>query len=218
MGSRDVDVKSPDGFPARSRRARHPKTNRCWRGWRAFSALATSRSSLVLALALALLLALAAYAQGGSGPHGGSRLWMLGLEPVILVYILAVHPFMRRRWKRAMQSLEALAPHADGAGRRQRSSRRGEWVAVLLGALAGLALARRLPGADGWLWLYAEATSALTFALLAATIYGSCDALAPPRRALTRGAGAERVRRAPADAFRAMGAEPLARCSSAASA
>jgi hypothetical protein len=98
---------------------------------------------------------------------------MLGLDPVILVYILALHPFMRRRSKRAMQSLEALAPHADDVARPPRISRRGEWVAVVLGALAGLAIARRVPWADGWLWLYAEATSALTFALLAAAIYGS---------------------------------------------
>jgi hypothetical protein len=98
---------------------------------------------------------------------------MLGLNPVMLVYILVVSPFMHRRWECAMHSLEALAPHADGAAGPQRSSRRGEWVAVLLGTLAGLAVARRLPGADGWLRLYSEATSAMTFALLAAAIYGS---------------------------------------------
>jgi hypothetical protein len=45
-------------------------------------------------VALALLLALAAYAQGGSRQRVGSGLWMLGLDSVMLVYILAVHPFM----------------------------------------------------------------------------------------------------------------------------
>lgn len=128
---------------------------------------------VVVAVALALLLALAAYAQGASGQRGGSGLWMLGLNPVILVYILLVHPFMHRRWERAMQSLETLAAHADDAAPRQRRSRRGEWVAMLFGTLAGLAVARRVPGAEGWLRLYSEATSALTFALLAAAIYGS---------------------------------------------
>jgi hypothetical protein len=97
---------------------------------------------------------------------------MLGLDPVILVYILVVHPFMYRRWRRAMHSLEALAPHAAGAGRAKPAGRRGEWGAMLLGALVGLAVARRVP-AEGWLRLYAEATSALMFALLAAAIYGS---------------------------------------------
>jgi hypothetical protein len=126
---------------------------------------------VVLGLALALLLALAAYAQGGSGQPVGSGLWMLGLDPVILVYILAVHPFMHRRSERAMHSLEALAPHT--AGRPKPASRRGEWGAMLLGTLVGLAVARRLPGAEGWLRLYSEATSALMFALLAAVIYGS---------------------------------------------
>ena len=173
MGSRDVDVKSPDG-PADARARRTPFEDQ--------SLLAQLDSVLgpryttfvvVLALALALLLALAAYAQGETGPRSGSALWMLGLDPVILVYILMVHPFMHRRWERAMHSLELLAPHAEGAGRIRRGSRRGEWSALLLGSLAGLALAYRLPGAEGWLRLYYEATSALTFALLGATIYGS---------------------------------------------
>ena len=128
---------------------------------------------VVVAVALALLLALAFYAQGGSGQRGGAGPWMLGLDPVILVYILMVHPFMHRRWERAMHSLQALAPQAEGAAPAKRGDRRGEWAAVLLGILAGLALARRLPGAEGWLRLYFEATSALTFALLAAAIYGS---------------------------------------------
>ena len=128
---------------------------------------------VVIAVVLALLLALAVYAQGGRGERGGSALWMLGLDPVILVYILILHPLMHRRWKRAMHSLQVLAPHADGAGRPMRGRRRGEWAAMLVGSLAGLALAHRLPGAEGWLRLYYEATSALTFALLAAAIYGS---------------------------------------------
>ena len=128
---------------------------------------------VVLAVALVLLLALAAYAQGGSGQRGGSGLWMLGLDPAILVYILVLHPFMHRRWERAMHSLEALAPHAGAAARPQPASRRGEWGAMLLGTFVGLAVARRVPGAEGWLRLYSEATSALMFALLAAAIYGS---------------------------------------------
>lgn len=129
---------------------------------------------VVLALALALLLALAAYAQGGSGQRaGGSVRWMLGLDPVMIVYILAVHPFMLQRSQRAMQSLEALAPRAGDAVRPRTVRRLGEWGAVLLGALAGLVIARRLPGAEGWLRLYSEAMSALMFGLLAAVIYSS---------------------------------------------
>jgi len=72
-----------------------------------------------------------------------------------------------------MHSLEALAPPADGGGRAKPVSRRGEWGAMLLGALVGLAVAHGLPGAEGWLRLYSEATSALMFAVLAAAIYGS---------------------------------------------
>lgn len=128
---------------------------------------------IVIAIVLALLLALAASAQGMNAQHGGRVLGMIGLAPSILVYILLVHPSMHRRWDSAMRSLEVLAPEADGARRPSPNMRRGEWAAALLGSLGGLALAHRLPGADGWLRLYYQATSALAFGLLATAIYGS---------------------------------------------
>jgi hypothetical protein len=106
---------------------------------------------VVLAHALALLLALAAVAQGRSVQSLGPGFWMLALDPVILIYILGLHPFMHRRWERAMQSLEALAPNAGGAPK--PTGHRAEWGALLLGALVGLAVARRMPGVEGWLRL-----------------------------------------------------------------
>jgi len=173
MGLRYVDVKSPDGFPgARAGRVKSEDQSLLAQ-LESFLGFRYTAFIVVLALGLALLLALAAYAHGGSGQRVGSGLWMLGLDPVILVYILVVHPFMHRRWERAMHSLEALAPHAGGAGRAKPASRRGEWGAMLLGTLVGLVVARRVPGAEGWLRLYSEATSALMFALLASVIYRS---------------------------------------------
>jgi hypothetical protein len=80
---------------------------------------------------------------------------------------------MHRRWRRAIESLRALAPHAGDPVRGTRARRRGEWIAMLVGALLGVAVARHLPGIGGWLHVYCAATSALTFALLAAVIYGS---------------------------------------------
>lgn len=126
-----------------------------------------------LAVLLGTLLALAAYLDGGIRQHDGLSPWMAGLNPVILVYILALHPFMHRRWLRAMQSLEALAPHAANASPAGTAVRRGEWAAVMLGTIAGLAAARRGPAAHAWLWVYSEAVSALMFAMLGAAIYGS---------------------------------------------
>jgi hypothetical protein len=173
MELRRDDVKSPDGSaaaPPGPVKSEDPsllaRLDRCL-GPRYFPFVA------VLALVLGLLLVLAAHAQGASAQPVRSRLWMLALDPVILVYILLVHPFMQRRSQRAMQSLEALAPPAGGTARAKPASRRGEWAALLAGALVGLAVARGLPGVEGWLRLYAEATSALMFALLAATIFGS---------------------------------------------
>ena len=166
-------MKSPDCSPG-ARAGRTPSEDRSlFTQLDSFLGPRYTAFVVALALAMALLLVLAAYAQGGSGQRGRSALWMLSLDPVMIVYILMVHPFMHRRWERAIHSLESLAPHAAGAGRPKPGSRRGEWGAVLLGTLVGLAVARRVPGAEGWLRLYSEATSALTFALLAAAIYGS---------------------------------------------
>jgi hypothetical protein len=173
MQSSPVDVRAPDGSPdPRIGPMRH----------RDQSLLANLHAVLggrypafvaLLALALGILLALAAYAEAGGDTGFGRGLWMLALDPTIIVYILVVHPFMHRRWDRAMQALHALAPDARRAGPRAPASRRGEWIAMLLGALGGLAIARRMPGGEGWLWVYAEGTSALAFALLASAIHGS---------------------------------------------
>jgi hypothetical protein len=130
-----------------------------------------ARFCLLIALVMILLLALAAYAQGANGHGLRWALWLLGLNPVMICYILLVHPLMRRRWQRAMQSLHALAPRTDGDGQQVLISHRGEWVTMLLGALVGLVLTRDIP-VEGWLRLYSEATSALMFALLAGAIYG----------------------------------------------
>ncbi len=167
-----AEVKPPDDPPPRTRRT--PSEDQSLLA-QLYGLLGPRYIGFVVGVAvvLGLLLALAAYAQAGWAGRGGSALGMLGLNPVILVYILIVHPLMQRRWERAMHSLDDLALHSGSAGRPTRGRRRGEWVAMLVGALAGLALARRLPGAEGWLRLYYEATSALTFALLAAAIYGS---------------------------------------------
>jgi hypothetical protein len=173
MGLRYVDVETPDGCTGACAERMESDDRSLLARFESLLGPRYAAFIVVLALALALLLALAAYAQRGSAQPVGSNLWMLGLDPVILVYILGVHPFMHRRSARAMQSLEALSPRADGAGRPKPARRRGEWGAMLLGTLVGLAVARRVPGAEGWLRLYSETTSALMFALLAAVIYGS---------------------------------------------
>jgi len=173
MELRYADVKSPDDSPVACAGRTKSEDRSLLAQLDTFLGPRYIPFVVVLALALALLLVLAAYAQAGSWQRVGPGLWMLGLDPVILVYILVVHPFMQRRSQRAMHSLEALAPHAGAAGRPQPAGRRGEWAALLLGALVGLAVAHRVPGVEGWLRLYSQATSALMFALLAVTIYGS---------------------------------------------
>ena len=126
---------------------------------------------VVVAVALLLLLALAVEAQGANALRAG--IWPLGLSATITVYILLVHPFMRRRWQRAIQSLLALTPHGAGVAPHKPISQRAEWGAMLVGAVVGLVVARDTPDVDGWVRLYAEATSALMFALLAGAIYAS---------------------------------------------
>jgi hypothetical protein len=173
MGSREANVKSQGIFPE-APAAPMPLDGE--------SLLARLKSSLgprytafvvLVAILLGIPLALAAYAYGGIPRRDGTGFWLLGLNPAILVYILSVHPVMHRRWVRAMQSLEALKPHAGSAIPAGRAARRGEWAAMMLGALAGLVVARREPASEVWLWLYSEGVSALMFSLLAAAIYGS---------------------------------------------
>jgi len=126
---------------------------------------------VVVALTLILLLALAAEAQGVSALRAG--IWPLGLSATIIVYILLVHPFMRRRWQRAIQSLLPLTPHGAGAAPPRPVSHRAEWGAMLIGSIVGLVVARDTPDIVGWARVYDEATSALMFALLAGAIYAS---------------------------------------------
>jgi hypothetical protein len=173
MGLRHVDVKSPDGSAGAGAERTPSEDHSLLAQLDSLLGARYTAFVVVLALALALLLALAAYAHDGSWQRVSWGLRMVGLDPVILIYILAVHPFMHRRWVRAMHSLDALAPHADGSSGAKPARRHAEWGAMLLGMLVGLEVARRVPGAEGWLWLYSEVTSALTFAVLAAAIYSS---------------------------------------------
>ncbi len=173
MGWRDIEVKSQGSFPEPAT-AQMPREGQSLLA-RLDSFLGPRYTAFVvfIAVLLGVLLALAGYLDGGIRQRDGLSPWMVGLNPVILVYILALHPFMHRRWVRAMQSLEALAPHAESASPAGTAARRGEWAAVMLGTIAGLAVARRGPAAEAWLWVYSEAVSALMFALLGAAIYGS---------------------------------------------
>jgi hypothetical protein len=172
MELRDVNMKSQGSFPE------DPPVRKPLNGESLLARLTSSLGPrytafvVLLAILLSAPLALAAYEYGGTRQRKDAGLWMLGLDSVILVYILSVHPVMHRRWVRAMQSLEALDPHA-GAIPAETAARRGELAAMMLGALAGLAVARRGPAGESWLWLYSEGVSALMFSLLAAAIYGS---------------------------------------------
>jgi hypothetical protein len=173
MGLPDFNVKSQGCFPAAAAQ-RMPLDGESLLA-RLNSSLGPRYTAFVVLLAILLSVppALAAYGYGETRQRHGAVLWMLGLNSVILVYILSVHPVMHRRWVRARRSLEVLQAHAGSAIPAETAARRGEWAAMMLGALAGLAVARRGPAGEAWLWLYSEGVSALMFSLLAAAIYGS---------------------------------------------
>jgi hypothetical protein len=171
MALLDIKTKSPGGFPEA------PAARMSLEGESLLARLDRVLGPrypafvVLLALLLGVPLALAWYVHEGIEQR--TAFWMLSLDPAILVYILTLHPFMHRRWLRAMHSLDALAPLAGSVGPVKTVSRAGEWTAMMLGACAGLAVARHSSESAGWLWLYSEIVSALTFALLAATTYGS---------------------------------------------
>jgi hypothetical protein len=124
MALRDIEMKSPSGFPDA------PAARMALEGESLLARLDRVLGPrypafvVLLAILLGVPLALAWYMYEGIEQR--TAFWMLSLDPAILVYILTLHPFMHRRWVRAMRSLEALTPLAGSVGPVKTVSRAGE--------------------------------------------------------------------------------------------
>lgn len=98
-------------------------------------------------------------------------LWRLGLQPAVIVYVLIVYPWLQGRSILAMDSLQSLGVPASQVVAARVSSPRGEWLAMLVGALFSVVITHSIPISDPWLTAYDYAANAMMFALMALAIY-----------------------------------------------
>lgn len=129
----------------------------------------TALAALVGAvLVLPLLIATAVPGPSVAVPPQG--LWPLAMAPAMTAFILAVHPWLQRRWQAALDALRPLSRQPEIVDQVVMGFRVGGWVALLLGAaLAGwISLSMRLAG---WLFVYVLVTHVVMFGLLAISIY-----------------------------------------------
>ena len=129
-----------------------------------------------------MLLFVAVFAQGGLPVGGRWGLWKMGLEPAVILYILAIYPPLHRRWTLAIDALRPLTerPEARRAGPCSQQARRVDSRCCSappspFGSPRGNSTGR-------WLLLYVFASNIVMFSLMALAIY---DCLVRTRR-LTR--------------------------------
>jgi hypothetical protein len=146
--------------------------------------VALPRRALALAVAclLVLLLFLAVFMHGGVAVGGRWGLWKMGLEPAVVLYILAIYPPLRRRWTLAIDAIRSLTDRPELVEHAHAINRRGEWSALLLGAAFSVWVTDPWHIDGRWLLLYIFASNIVMFSLMALTIY---DCLVRTRR-LTR--------------------------------
>ncbi len=136
---------------------------------------------VVVAAVLLLLLILAVFLDGVPTDLLNWGFWQNNLEgPILIIYILVVHPFMWRLRERAIQAFRPLLPLDEDDFNRLAAEvatpkRRWEWTSVLIGVglAVGLGQPWTLPWGPGELWwsVYLVITGALMNGLLAWLIY-----------------------------------------------
>jgi hypothetical protein len=150
--------------------------------------LSGPQAAITMGLVLTLLLGGAVYLDGlrarpfdrYSWPD-----WWHGVRdeldrPAIIVYILLTYSLVKRSHDRAVEALRGLAVVDDGgfdplATESSRTSRGGEWLALGIGAAAGLCVFRpwNLPDPLLWTKWYVLCTVTLMYGLLGWIIYVS---------------------------------------------
>ena len=140
---------------------------------------------VIVATLLLLLLCLFAYLDGVFTDLSQWRFWQDFLDgPTLIIYILAVYPFIWRMWRRSVQTLHVLSPVDEDSSKGVAMevplpNRRWEWASMIIGAVFWLALwqpwgwdRRWEPGAI-WLSAYDVVTQLILFGLLGWLVYSS---------------------------------------------
>lgn len=136
----------------------------------------------LIAAVLLLFLILVAYFERQVGSQFTWDYWRVGLQaPVIIIYVLAVYPFMWRLWQRAILAFRPLMSLEEAAFYRiaMRGSvpkRHWEWAVLLAGAAFSLAIGQPWMWVGQWLDVYLAVTSMLMFGLLGWLIHGGLAA------------------------------------------
>jgi hypothetical protein len=129
----------------------------------------------VVALVLALLLATAIFSQGGIATVGPRGLWKMGLEPTLIVYILAIYPRLQGRFAVVIDALRPLCIQPESIGEVYAAKRRGEVIALLVGAAFSLWVTGSWRIEGTWMWLYLVTANIILFSLMALAIYDGLE-------------------------------------------
>jgi hypothetical protein len=132
-------------------------------------------------LILFLLLGISAYLDGLFFQAFDRNFWRGSLQgPAIILYILIIHHLLKRPGEGAIEAYRSLLAMDDDSFEQLMAeaaspSRGREWLALGLGAVAGLLLTRpwTAPAQFVWMKLYWHVTIALMFGLLGWIVYGS---------------------------------------------
>jgi hypothetical protein len=141
----------------------------------AYVGLSRYTFTAVVALLLALLLAAALFSEGGPATVGPRSLWHMGLEPTLIVYILGIYPWLQRRSVLAMDALRPLCSRPEIFDELEGANRRGESIAMLLGAGFSLWVTSSWGIAGTWLRLYLITANIVLFSLMALAIYDGME-------------------------------------------
>lgn len=129
----------------------------------------------VVGLLLALLLAWAVYSQGGLGAVGPRGLWKMGLEPTLILYILLIQPWLRTRFALAIDALRPLSGQPEVFDQIYAANRRGELLALSIGAAFSLWVTGSWRIEGVWLRAYLICASIVLFSLMALAIYDGLE-------------------------------------------
>lgn len=135
---------------------------------------------------LALPLLLAWQAPGPSTDVPKQGLWPLAMAPAMTALILAVHPWLQRRWQGAIDALRPLSRQPEIVDHAFMGFGVGAWVALLLGAALAvwIGLSIRI---SGWLFVYVLVTHVVMFGLMAISIYDGLRRVRHVKRVVAAG-------------------------------
>ena len=137
-------------------------------------------ATVVVAGILFILLILIGYLDGAINQQIEGGFWRVGLQgPVLIVYVLAIYPFILRLWKPAIKAFRPMVSMSENQFNRLSTeittvNRRWEWLAVFIGIFLHLIRLRIWLGwIDQWFEVYQVTTEALLFGLMGWLIYSS---------------------------------------------